>query len=150
MVLVLRLLILRLTWIASPNLVISTQHCYSAQIDFDMREFNLVLFRHWDIIMCLVSKLMKEKKMPLITKHKVWLKIARQWRYLTDKKGFLFIGTHGIDKDTPHIFNISGIGNDWFYTKLPFPGFLWKIFKRPPPPEKHPFPRKPGGMHAAT
>ena len=39
---------------------------------------------------------MKEEKMPLIMKHIVWLNFAWQWRYLTDKKGFLFIGTHCI------------------------------------------------------
>ena len=37
---------------------------------------------------------MKEEKMPLIIKHTVWLNLARQWRYLTDETGFLFIGTH--------------------------------------------------------
>ena len=36
---------------------------------------------------------MKEEKMSFIMKHKVWLKIAWQWRYLTGKPGFLFIGT---------------------------------------------------------
>ena len=39
---------------------------------------------------------MKEEKMPLIIKHIVWLNLAWQWRYLTDKTGFLFIGTHCI------------------------------------------------------
>ena len=34
---------------------------------------------------------MKEEKMPLIMKHIVW-----QWRYITDKTGFLFIGMHCI------------------------------------------------------
>ena len=34
--------------------------------------------------------------MPLIMKHVVLLKLAWQWRYFTDKPGFLFIGTHGI------------------------------------------------------
>ena len=38
---------------------------------------------------------MKEGKMPLTMKHIVWLKLGRQWRYLTDKTGFLFSGTHG-------------------------------------------------------
>ena len=32
--------------------------------------------------------------MTLIMKHIVWLNLAWQWRYLTDKTGFLFIGTH--------------------------------------------------------
>ena len=32
--------------LASLNLVISTQHHYSAQIDFDMHEFKLLLFSH--------------------------------------------------------------------------------------------------------
>ena len=41
---------------------------------------------------------MKEEKMPLIMKHIVWLNLAWQWRYLTDKSGFLFIGTHCIAK----------------------------------------------------
>ena len=38
-------------------LVISTQHHYSAQIDYDMHEFKLFRFSlvmHWDMIMCLV------------------------------------------------------------------------------------------------
>ena len=38
---------------------------------------------------------MKEEEMPLIMKHIVWLKIAWQWRYFTDKPGFLFSGAHG-------------------------------------------------------
>ena len=45
MFLLLRLLIL--TWISySLNLVISAQHHYSAQIDFDMHEFKSFLFSH--------------------------------------------------------------------------------------------------------
>ena len=31
--------------------------------------------------------------MPLIMKHIIWLNLAWQWRYPTDKTGFLFIGT---------------------------------------------------------
>ena len=41
---------------------------------------------------------MKEGKMPLNMKHIVWLKLRLQWRYLTDKTGFLFSGTHSIDE----------------------------------------------------
>ena len=38
------------------NLVVSTQHHYSAQIDFGMQEFKLFLFSHALLnIMCLVS-----------------------------------------------------------------------------------------------
>ena len=37
---------------------------------------------------------MKEEKMLLIMKHTVCFNLAWQWRYLTDKTGFLFIGTH--------------------------------------------------------
>ena len=37
---------------------------------------------------------MKEEKMPLIMKHIIWFSLAWQWRYPTDKTGFLFIGTH--------------------------------------------------------
>ena len=37
---------------------------------------------------------MKEEKMLLIMKHIVCFNLAWQWRYLTDKTGFLFIGTH--------------------------------------------------------
>ena len=39
---------------------------------------------------------MKEEKMLLIMKHTVCFNLAWQWRYLTDKTGFLFIGTHCI------------------------------------------------------
>ena len=39
---------------------------------------------------------MKVEKMPLIVKHMLWLKLAWQWRYLTNNTGFLFIGTHFI------------------------------------------------------
>ena len=39
---------------------------------------------------------MKEEKMPLIMKYIVRLNLAWQWRYPTDKTGFLFIGTHCI------------------------------------------------------
>ena len=40
---------------------------------------------------------MKEGKMPLNMKHIVRWKPGRQWKYLTDKTGFLFSGAHGID-----------------------------------------------------
>ena len=39
---------------------------------------------------------MKEETMPLIMKLIVWLNLEWQWRYLTDKTGFLFIGMHCI------------------------------------------------------
>ena len=39
---------------------------------------------------------MKEEKMLLIMKHTVCFNLAWQWKYLTDKTGFLFIGTHCI------------------------------------------------------
>ena len=39
---------------------------------------------------------MKEWKMPLNMTHIVRWKPGRQWKYLTDKTGFLFSGTHGI------------------------------------------------------
>ena len=45
MILVLRPLILTLISY-SLSLVISTQHHYSAQIDFDMHKFKLFLFSH--------------------------------------------------------------------------------------------------------
>ena len=81
--------------LAGLNLVISTQHHYSAQIDFDLHEFKLFLFSHaWRY--CHVFGIKWKEKMPLIMKHIVWLKLAWQWRYLTDKTGFLFIGTHCI------------------------------------------------------
>ena len=41
--------------LASLNLVISTQHHYSAQMDFGMHQFKLFPVMHWDIIKCLVS-----------------------------------------------------------------------------------------------
>ena len=43
---------------------------------------------------------MKEEKMLLIMKHIVCFNLAWQWRYLTDKTGFLFIGTHCITRFT--------------------------------------------------
>ena len=47
--------------LASLNLVISTQHHYSAQIVFDTHEFKLFPFIHaLNIIMCLVSNERKE------------------------------------------------------------------------------------------
>ena len=80
--------------LATLNLVISTQHHYSAQIDFDMHEFKLFLFSHaWRYHHVFG---IKWKKMPLIMKQIVWLNLAWQWRYPTDKTGFLFIGTHCI------------------------------------------------------
>ena len=75
--------------LASLNLVISTQHHYSAQIVFDMHEFTCSLsFMHWDIIICLVSNERRENA--LIMKHIVWLNLAWQWRYLTHKSGLPF------------------------------------------------------------
>ena len=51
---------------------------------------------HWDISSWLVVGIKwKKRKMPLIMKHIVWLKLAEQWRYLNEKTGFLFSGTHG-------------------------------------------------------
>ena len=54
---------------------------------------------------------MKEEKMPLIMKHIVWLDLAWQWRYLTDKTGFLFIGMHCIWGCSKKVFwaNISNL-----------------------------------------
>ena len=37
--------------------------------------------------------------MPLIMKDIAGLNLAWQWRYLTDKTGFLFIGTHCISSE---------------------------------------------------
>ena len=54
---------------------------------------------HWDIIMCLVTN--AKEKMPLIMKHIVWLNLARQWRCLTDKSGFLFYWDTLIHSKTP-------------------------------------------------
>ena len=101
-----------LPWIAGLNLVISTQHHYSAQIDFDMHEFKLlhysaqINFDMHEFELLLFSNALryyhvfgikwKNRKMPLIMKHIVWLNPAWQWRYRTDETGFLFIGTHCI------------------------------------------------------
>ena len=49
---------------------------------------------HWDIIKCLASN--ERREMSLIMKYIVWLNSAWQWRYFTNKTGFLFIGTHCI------------------------------------------------------
>ena len=76
----------------SRSMVISTQHHYSAQIDSDI----LFLFSHALSYHHVFGYQMKEEKISLIIKYIVWLKLAWQWRYLTDKTGFLFIGTHGI------------------------------------------------------
>ena len=84
--------------LASLNLVVSTQHHYSAQIDFDMHEFKLFLSSPCIEISSCVWYQMKEEKLPLIMKHMVWLNIAWQWRYLTNKTGFLFIGTYCIER----------------------------------------------------
>ena len=95
--------------LASLNLVISTQHHYSAQIDFDMHEFKLVLsVRHWGIIMCLISNERREYALDNEA-YVVWLKLAWQWRYLTDEMGFLFSGTHGT-----YILIIT-IHQNWFH-----------------------------------
>ena len=51
--------------LARLNLVISTQHHYSAQIDFDMHEFELFLFSHaLRYHQTCVWYQMKEEKMP--------------------------------------------------------------------------------------
>ena len=55
--------------LASLNLVISTQHHQSAQIDFDMREFKLFLFSHALRYHHVFGIKIKEEKMPLIMKH---------------------------------------------------------------------------------
>ena len=55
--------------ICSRSMVISTQHDYSAQIDFDMYEFKSFLFSHALRYHYVFGIKMKEKKMPLIFKH---------------------------------------------------------------------------------
>ena len=83
--------------LASLNLVISTQHHYSAQIVFDMhKELYLFHFHSCIEISLCVWYQMREEKLPLIMKHIVCFNLAWQWRYLTDKTGFLYIGTHCI------------------------------------------------------
>ena len=52
---------------------------------------------------------MKEEKMLLIMKYTVFFNLAWQWRYLTDKTGFLFIGTHCIMK----IWNLNFRNFHW-------------------------------------
>ena len=80
--------------LASLNLVISTEHHSSAQIDFDMHKFKLFLFSHALRYHHVFGIKWKKRKMLLIPKYIVWLNLTWQWRYLTDKTGFLFIGTH--------------------------------------------------------
>ena len=94
MFLLLRLLIL--TWISESELGhINSTPLFCANRFLTCMSLNCSLsFMHWDIIICLV--LMKEEKMLLIMKYTVCFNLAWQWRYLTDKTGFLFIGTHCI------------------------------------------------------
>ena len=62
---------------------------------------------------------MKEEKMPLIMKHIVWFNLASQWRYLTDKTGFLFIGTHCMVGQAFHSFCqlFVKIGGEFIFMK---------------------------------
>ena len=64
--------------LASLNLVISTQHHYSAQIDFDMHEFKLFLFSNALRYRHVFGIKMKEEKVPLIMKHIV--RLNRVWQ----------------------------------------------------------------------
>ena len=81
MFLLLRLLIL--TWISESELGHIIQHNYSAQIFFDMHEFNALRYHY------VFGIKWKTENMLLIMKHAVCFNLAWQWRYLTDKTGFL-------------------------------------------------------------
>ena len=95
MFLLLRLLIL--TWISLSEL----GHINSTPLFCATRFWHawvqIVPFQSCMEISSCVWYQMKEGEMPLNMKHIVWLKLGRQWRYLTEKTGFLFSGTHGIE-----------------------------------------------------
>ena len=69
--------------LASLNFVISTQHHYSAQVDFDMHECELFLFSHaFEYYHVFGIKWKKRKENALDNEeYIVWLKLAWQWRY---------------------------------------------------------------------
>ena len=64
--------------LASLNLVISTQHHYSAQIDFDMHEFNLFFFIHALRYHHVFDIKWKKRKCPWWRSIIVWLNLAWQ------------------------------------------------------------------------
>ena len=99
MFLLLRLLIL--TWISESEL----GHYYSTPLfcaNRDMHEFKLFPFIH-----ALRYHYVFGIMMLLIMKHTVCFNLAWQWRYLTDKTGFLFIGTHCIAACTTQCLQVS-------------------------------------------
>ena len=58
---------------------------------------------------------MKEEKMLLIIKHTACFNLAWQWIYLTDKTGFLFIGTHCIGLDYFDGFLLNSWTTSWWF-----------------------------------
>ena len=89
-----RLLIL--TWISELNLVILLNIIILRKSFLTCMSLNWSLsFMHWDINYVFGIK-WKKRKCFLIIKYTVCFNLAWQWRYLTDKTGFLFIGTHCI------------------------------------------------------
>ena len=82
--------------LASLNLVISTEHPLFCATRFWHAWVQIVPFQSCIEISSCVWYQMKEWKMPLNMTHIVRWKPGRQWKYLTDKTGFLFSGTHGI------------------------------------------------------
>ena len=79
--------------LASLNLVISTQHHYSAQIDFDIHEFKLFFFSRYALRYHHVFGIKwKKRKCPWKWSKLYNLITTWQWRYLTDKTGFFLLG----------------------------------------------------------
>ena len=69
---------------------------------------------------------MKEEKMLLIMKHIVCFNLAWQWRYLIDKSGFLFIGTHCILKELQTLLDILKFLDCEDYHIL---FYLWRLWR---------------------
>ena len=95
MFLLFRLLIL--TWISESELGhINSTQLFCANCFWHAWVWIVPFYSCIDVSLCVWYQ-MKEEEMLLIMKHIVGFNIAWQRRYLTDKTGFLFCGTHCIN-----------------------------------------------------
>ena len=86
---------------------------YPLSFDTSYKMYWPCMNKHWPFQMVMSKMIcaeweLKEEKMLLIMKHTVCFNLAWQWRYLTDKTGFLFIGTHCTYSWKSQIFTSSG------------------------------------------
>ena len=123
MFLLFRLLIL--TWISESELGhINSTPLFCANSFWHAWVWIVPFHSCIDVSLCVWYQ-MKEEKMLLIMKHIVGFNIAWQRRYLTDKTGFLFCGTHGYRLICPW----AKCFICWCFLRLFPTGTSWSLYK---------------------